>query len=143
MVALGGTAVLSLLLSSCSSTVALDLKTGDCLDLPDDTDLQAGFEITSAQTVACSESHDAQVIGEQELDGEEYPGEAAIQEIADDFCVTEFESFTGVPLSQSALDVFPLIPTEESWDKADDRTLLCIAVNMTKQVTDTFENQTE
>lgn len=139
----GSTAALALLLAGCSSTVAIDLKTGDCLDLPEDANLEAGFEMTSVKTVDCSESHDAQVIGEKELEDGDYPGVASIQKIAYEFCVPEFENFTGVPLSQSTLDVFPLVPTEESWDKADDRTLVCIAANTSKQVTDTFEDQTD
>ncbi|MDO5048572.1 MAG: septum formation family protein [Actinomycetaceae bacterium] len=136
----GGAAVFALLLAGCGSTVAIDLQTGDCLQLPEDYDLQGGFEMTSVNTTKCSEPHDAQVIGQEELQYAEFPGLDVIQEDAAAFCSAAFEEFVGTPLAESQLDVFPLSPTEDSWNKAEDRTLLCIAVNTTSQVSDTFKN---
>ena len=136
---IGGALAFALLLSACSTTSALELKVGNCLDLPNDTEMSAGFELTTVKTVSCSSEHEAQVYAEKELTGNEFPGTDAIQDIAAEFCTEEFKTFVGSEIGTSTLDIYPLMPTAESWEQAGDRTLLCVAISPTP-VTTTFEN---
>lgn len=136
---IGGALAFALLLSACSTTSALELKVGNCLDLPNDTEMSAGFELTTVKTVSCSSEHEAQVYAEKELTGNEFPGTDAIQDIAAEFCTEEFKTFVGSEIGTSTLDIYPLMPTAESWEQAGDRTLLCVAISPTP-VTNTFEN---
>ena len=136
---IGGALAFALLLSACSTTSALELKVGNCLDLPNDAEMSAGFELTTVKTVSCSSEHEAQVYAEKELAGNEFPGTDAIQNIAAEFCTEEFKTFVGSEIGTSTLDIYPLMPTAESWEQAGDRTLLCVAISPTP-VTNTFEN---
>ena len=136
---IGGALAFALLLSACSTTSALELKVGNCLDLPNDAEMSAGFELTTVKTVSCSSEHEAQVYAEKELTGNEFPGTDAIQDIAAEFCTEEFKTFVGSEIGTSTLDIYPLMPTAESWEQAGDRTLLCVAISPTP-VTNTFEN---
>lgn len=136
---IGGALALALLLSACSNTSALELEAGNCLDLPDNAELSAGFELATVKTVSCTSEHEAQVYAEKELTGDEFPGTDAIQNIASEFCTAEFKTFVGSEIGTSTLDIYPLMPTAESWDQAGDRTLLCVAISPTP-VTNTFEN---
>ncbi|MDO5034890.1 MAG: septum formation family protein [Actinomycetaceae bacterium] len=136
---LGGATAIALLLSACSTVSTLDLEPGDCINLPDDTNVATGIELASVSQVSCSSEHEAQVYASVELDGEEMPSPEELQQRAIEFCEPAFEEFVGVPLARSSLDAFPLMPTKEGWERAGDRTLLCVAFSASP-VTDTFKN---
>lgn len=135
----GSVLALACTLSACSSTSALDLNTGDCFELPDDIDIVQGFELSSLETVPCVSAHDAQVVGEEELSDGDFPGQEEIQTRAVDFCSEAFEDFVGIPYTESSLDVVPLGPSKDSWERANDRALLCVAVS-TEQVSESFKD---
>jgi len=97
----------------------LALRVGDCLVM---SDVAEGL-VDSVPTVPCSDPHDGEVYAEKVLAGDALPADADDQ--ADEFCVTEFESFVGLPYADSVLSMAVLRPTEDSWD-AGDRTVQCI-----------------
>lgn len=143
-VALAGAA---LILSGCSTTV-FDLKVGDCLVLPDDLDPSEGFELTTVKTVECNEPHQGEIVADQDVTDSDfpdveagaYPGEEALFEKSKDICLPAFESYVGTTFDESELDLLPLTPTQDSWNKADDRAIVCIAVNLNDEVTTTFKD---
>ena len=130
-----GTSALALTgLAACSSTSVLDLKVGDCLRSSDFT----GAEVTDIATVSCSEPHDAEIYAATELPDGDYPGVEAARTAAEDFCLPAVEDFVGVGYLDTELEVYPLLPTEGSWDAEDDREILCILV-APEDVTGTLE----
>lgn len=137
----------ALVLSSCSTTV-FDLKVGDCLVLPDDLDLDRGFELTTVKTVECNEPHQGEIVADHKVTDSDfpaveagtYPGEDALFEKSKDVCISAFESYVGTSFEESELDLLPLTPTLDSWNKADDRAIVCVAINLNDEVTSTFKD---
>jgi hypothetical protein len=114
---------LALLLAACSGNV-FDLDVGDCFD---DGDISTGpevEEIGQVPLVDCSEPHDNEVYDTVTVDGDEYPGDQAIAEHANEVCLSAFEGFVGLDYMSSDLDFGWLVPTAESWGTGD-RTVAC------------------
>ncbi|WP_413451987.1 septum formation family protein [Georgenia phoenicis] len=120
--------------AGCTMNSVLDLEVGDCVNLDD---LQ-GDEVSTVKALDCSEEHDGEIFGEHVFSGDEYPGEATVQEESDAACTEQFEEFMGLPYLESELYFVSLYPSEESWDKADDRTSLCI-VQAPETMTESLE----
>ncbi|HMG28909.1 MAG TPA: septum formation family protein [Jiangellaceae bacterium] len=99
----------------------LDLKVGDCLaeSVPG-----GGEEVSSVQSVPCSEPHSEEVYAAVTLPEGDFPGEEAVVAQAEELCTAEFESFVGLPYEESALYLSYLTPTEESWSHGD-REVVC------------------
>jgi hypothetical protein len=49
--------------------------------------------------------------------------------ISEDLCITQFEGYVGLDYQSSALAVFPIFPTEESWNDDEDREIICALYN--------------
>jgi len=111
-------------LTSCSDDGdANDLGVGDCTN----DDLTG--EVADVETVDCDESHVAEVYAVFDLEGRDFPGDAETASQAEDGCNgPRFEDYVGIPYNQSTLYTTFLTPTEESWNDADDRTVICFAV---------------
>jgi hypothetical protein len=122
-------------LSGCTSTSVLTLGVGDCLHA---ADLERGESVSDIVTVPCDEPHDAEIFASRDLPAGDYPGLDGVRAEAENFCLPEFESFVGIAYLESELDVYPLLPTSDSWEQEDDRTILCIAV-APEDVTGTLE----
>ena len=107
--------------------VAVDvfyLKVGDCLA---DPLVDGGAEeVSSVQSVPCSEPHSGEVYAALTLpEGEgDYPGGEAVTAQADELCAAEFESFVGLPYDESVLYLSYLYPLEENWSSGA-RGVLC------------------
>ncbi|UFU05925.1 septum formation family protein [Ruania halotolerans] len=98
-------------------------EVGECAQL---ADLQSD-EITEIPTVDCSEEHDAQFFHKFDLPDGDFPGTDGVQTAAEEGCLgTEFENFVGTSYEESALYANFIGPTQETWDQADDREVLCI-----------------
>jgi hypothetical protein len=82
-----------------------DLETGDCIESPG-----SSIEVDSVDQVDCGPGA-LRVIERFELEGEEYPGDAALQEMIAAGCPIE--------------TVYTLGPTQDSWEKVDDRLVVC------------------
>ncbi|MFC4556249.1 septum formation family protein [Georgenia faecalis] len=124
----------ALVLAGCSGSSVLELEVGDCLRSPD---LEAE-EVSTVETLECSEPHDAEVYAELTFDGDEYPGTSTVQADSEEFCLAEFEPYVGIAYEESEIYMTTMYPTEESWDQADDRTALCILLPQ-EDVTESLE----
>ncbi len=114
--------LLGLVATACSPS-ALAFTIGDCINLPD------GDQITDYEDVECSEAHDAEVYAlPQHPDGPDapYPGREALNEFAAERCTSAFEEYVGIAYEQSAIYFSPLTPSQESWDSAEDREVVCL-----------------
>lgn len=109
-------------LAACQQQVAT-VDVGECLD---SASLEG--EITEIPTVDCTESHDAQVVGKFELADGDFPGDDAIYDEAEAQCVVLFEEFVGISWEESSVPQMSWVPpSEETWNQADDREVICIA----------------
>lgn len=116
--------VLGAVAAGCTQS-ALEFTIGECVNLPD------GTQISEYETVDCEEAHDAEVYSlPQHPDGPEaeYPGQAALEQFADDRCKEDFESYVGIAYDESVIYSTALTPSQESWEQAEDREIVCLLV---------------
>lgn len=101
-------------------TSVFDLGVGDCFDDP----ATATDEVSSVATVDCAEPHDNEIYHAYQVDYPAFPGRTTMLEDAGEECVANFQAFVGRSFADSDLDVFPITPTQASWDDGD-REVLC------------------
>lgn len=126
-----GISVLALTVSGLAAcaTTSLSLGKGDCFTSPDFAKSPDGGRFSNLTKLACNQPHDAEVIASSKLAEGPFPGAEELDSAARTFCVESFATVVGVPLEESALDIRPVYPTKESWEKAADREILCVAVS--------------
>ncbi|MDO9398555.1 MAG: septum formation family protein [Herbiconiux sp.] len=103
-----------------TDTDVFTLAVGDCLN---DTE---GTEVTEVPIVDCSAEHDFEVYSEFELEGDEFPGDDAIDSEADAQCLAAFDGFVGIAYDDSQYGYTYFTPTEGSWTDGDDRLVSCL-----------------
>jgi hypothetical protein len=80
--------------------------------------------------VNCAEPHDKVVFELIEYtETDTYPGTDQMSAISDELCRAQFDGYVGIDYENSALEVFPIFPTEESWNEDDDREIICALYN--------------
>ncbi|CAN5809917.1 hypothetical protein BH18ACT6_BH18ACT6_06750 [soil metagenome] len=100
------------------------LPVGTCFDD------QSGDEISSVPEVECSEPHDNEVFALIDYtETDVYPGPEEISDIGTNVCVEQFEAYVGIDYLSSALEVFSIYPSEDSWADGD-RELICVLYNV-------------
>ncbi|PWD49471.1 hypothetical protein C8046_00785 [Serinibacter arcticus] len=110
-------------------TDVFSIAVGDCFN---DVDSD---QITELPTVPCAEAHDNEVYAEYTFTEDEYPGDDVVQTRAQEECLAVWEEFVGVAYESSALEVFPITPTEGSWNDGNDRLVSCAIWDPAGQVT--------
>ncbi|MGH8959119.1 MAG: septum formation family protein [Acidimicrobiia bacterium] len=109
---------------ACGQQSVFSLPVGTCFDD------QAGGEISSVPEVDCSQPHDNEVFALIEYtETDTYPGADGMSGISEGLCMAQFEGYVGLDYQSSALEVFPIFPTEESWNEDDDREIICALYN--------------
>ena len=105
------------------SESVFDLRVGDCMKDLEETDAQLTVDV-----MPCAEPHDAEAVSQFHLPDGDWPGMPAMTREATRRCLDEVGSAaTGAPRVEE-IEAFYLHPTEESWQRQDDRTVLCIAL---------------
>jgi Septum formation len=89
------------------------------------------------ETVPCSKPHSEEIYVTPTLPEGDFPGQDAIFEQAEELCITEFESFVGLPYEESALDIDISTPSERTW-REDDRLVICAIFDPTGDTTGTL-----
>lgn len=100
------------------------LEVGTCFD-----DVVAG-EVGDVPIVDCAEAHDNEVYHLFDLPDGDFPGSSAVGSAADQGCFDAFPTFVGIDYQSSVLVYSGLVPTEESWEKGDDREVVCYLFHM-------------
>ncbi|WP_304453823.1 septum formation family protein [Nocardiopsis sp. YSL2] len=138
-VVLSGCGVVTQILGAADNNV-FDLNVGDCFI---DSEMEAAFggeEVTEVPLVDCAEPHDSEFFVSHQMAEGEYPGDEAVTAEATELCEGDaFTEFVGVPWEESALYAYPLTPTEDSWNRIDDREILCYVYDPEEMVTGTLE----
>ncbi len=94
---------------------------GDCLPSNAMAD-----EMSAVDVVPCSEPHGFEVYHEFNLEDGEYPAEDDLWDAVGEGCIPAFDEFVGIAFEESALEIYPLWPTEASWEELDDRLVQCL-----------------
>ncbi|MFT4157827.1 MAG: septum formation family protein [Microbacterium sp.] len=104
------------------------LKVGDCK-----LESASGL-ISDVDVVPCSEPHDEEVYYEITMDDGEF-SEDAIDAASEECIGDAFTNFVGLTYNESTLEVYPLTPTQETWDELNDRVIQCIVSDPAGQTT--------
>ncbi len=127
--------ILSLMVAACSPS-ALAFTIGECVNIPD------GDQISDYERVDCAEAHDAEVYAlPQHPDAADapYPGRESLNDFAAERCQGEFEPYVGIAYEQSTIYFSPLTPSQDSWDQAEDREVVCLLRGAPTAEGDSFE----
>lgn len=111
---------------------------GECTNLEGTSEQDE--QISDIPTVACDTPHKWEAYAEWQLDlAAEFPGLDALTSQAEDFCLKEFDAYIGTRYDDSELDLIPVTPTEDGWDRLRDRTVTCL-VGLESGVTGTLKD---
>jgi hypothetical protein len=116
---------LLLVASGCSTKGnVFSLSVGDCFN--GWTPTYEHSEVEDVDVVSCSKSHISEVYAEFELTGSSWPGELSVIERSEDGCWTRFAPFVGIEYEDSEWYISTFYPTQDSWNKVDDREVICL-----------------
>lgn len=99
---------------------------GDCFDDPENL----SDEISDVAAVPCSSEHDNEVYHLFDMPEGAWPGDDAIDQAFADTCLPAFEAYVGTSYELSEFYIYPITPTEQSWDQ-DDREVVCVLYDET------------
>lgn len=105
-----------------------DLKDGDCLAPPKALDK----EIDKINVVPCADAHTQEVYGSVKSTADAFPGIGELTHFADSKCVGELQTKLGVSPS-SGYFISYLLPSFDSWNKDNDRSVTCVLVFPTEK----------
>jgi hypothetical protein len=113
-------ALLVALLVGCGSQSVFSIDVGTCFD---DTEAE---QVSSVPEVDCAEPHDNEVFALiNYTESDSYPGEDTMNERGKELCIAQFDAYVGLSYPESDLEVFPITPTEDSWNESNDREIIC------------------
>ena len=120
----GGVLAAAFCLAACGDDVpANDVEVGQC------TNQDLTGQVGEIDTVDCDNAHTAEVFALFDLDGDDYPGSEEVASLATEGCTGDrFEEYVGLSYAESEIFAANIAPTEETWNDADDRTVICFAV---------------
>jgi hypothetical protein len=101
------------------------MRAGDCFD-----DATFGSEVAEVPAVPCAQAHDNEVYATFDVPGDAFPGQDQLDELAEQGCLDRFAAAIGAPYEESVLVFTTLIPSENSWNRRDDREVICVAYHM-------------
>jgi hypothetical protein len=111
-------------MSACGGGTVFTLEVGTCFDDSEES------QISEVPEVDCSEPHDNEVFAVFDYtETDTYPGSDPMADAAKALCIDEFDSYVGMTYLDSALEVFPITPTQGSWDNGD-REVICALYNL-------------
>jgi hypothetical protein len=105
-----------------------DLHPGDCLLPPKELDK----EIDQINVVPCTDAHTQEVYGSVKHTADAFPGVGVLSQFADSKCVGELQTKLGVSPS-AGYYVSYLLPSFDSWNKDNDRSVTCVLVFPTEK----------
>lgn len=133
-IVVGGVFIAAVVNEVSGTTSVFDLEVGDCTELPED-----GEEIARIETFECTEPHGAEVVSVGVLgqEGDPYPGTDGMIELIEDACIDDFVDYVDFDYLQSDFKLFPITPTESTWD--DDRSYVCLAYDPAGELTESIK----
>ena len=120
----------ALVVTGCSEGNVFSLEAGTCFDDVSALTEEGGGEVGDVPIVDCAEPHDNEVYATFDLTDESFPGTEAVRQAADEGCDARFEDYVGTDSASSRFMYSHLVPTEQTWDTADDREVVCFLYDM-------------
>lgn len=112
---------------------SFSVRVGDCLGkLPSESTQDLAL-------LPCAEPHHWEAFATSTLTGEDFPGNAAVRDRAQEACAVAYADFVGVSVGRSKLELTMLTPTRQTWTQASDREVVCLAGNPAGGITGTLE----
>ena len=108
-------------LAGCSTTID-SLSVGDCFSGPEAS--YTATEVSDVDVVECSEPHRYEIYAAKEMTNSSFPGESQAANMADDYCLSRFESFVGMEYDYSIYYISSVFPTSGAWSQGD-RSIQC------------------
>lgn len=99
-----------------------ELTVGMCLD-----ETFATGTVQDVPELPCDQPHWGEIYDLFDIEGDVFPGDAAVNTAAEEGCLASFAGYVGIDFAQSILLVNYLVPTEQSWTGGDDREVVCFA----------------
>jgi len=91
----------------------------------------AASTVSEFDVVDCTESHTVELIHKFDLPDGDFPGAEEISTATQEQCQgSTFEDYVGLDYQSSEIEIYPVTPTEETWNDADDREVLCFGGNL-------------
>lgn len=107
-------------LTAATTADAYAIQVGDCVG-----ELGSGA-VTKIELMPCDQKHYWEAFLQATLDGTDYPGDVALATQSEERCTQAFADFVGVELKKSKYGFTYLSPTEQTWNGAKDRELVCL-----------------
>ncbi|WEK60018.1 MAG: hypothetical protein P0Y60_11785 [Candidatus Microbacterium colombiense] len=109
------------------------LKVGDCkLESPDGL-------LENADVVPCDKEHDEEVYYEITMPDGDFSEEDI--DAASYECIGDpFTEFVGIANEESALQVYPITPTKDTWEQLNDRIIQCVILDPAGPVTGSLKD---
>lgn len=108
-------------LAGCSTTID-SLSVGDCFKGPEAS--YVGIEVSDVDVVDCSEPHRYEIYAAKEMTNNSFPGDNQAANMADDYCLSRFQSYVGLEYNYSIYYISSVVPTSGSWSQGD-RSIQC------------------
>lgn len=99
---------------------AVELRVGDCYDLKD----PQASEIEDVTAKPCTEAHEYELYFIGSMPVGPYPADSVFEQYFAANCDPAFTTYVGKSWQESTLDIYWLIPTEDSW-RQGDRSVQC------------------
>ncbi|MBN4047572.1 septum formation family protein [Acidimicrobiaceae bacterium AH-315-P05] len=110
--------------AACSSGNVFAIEVGQCFNDPDNFE-----EVSDVEMVDCSDPHDNEAYHVYDMTQDDFPGDAAVQDLAQIECVARFDAYVGSDYATSSLDIGAFFPTNETWDQ-NDREVICFLYDL-------------
>ena len=123
--------LLSVLLftTSCSQNNVFSLKVGQCFG----DAIPAGGKVENVDKVDCEEPHLNEIYAVLELPDGDFQ-RMSIEEDSVELCLEAFEPFVGLNYAESVYEFDLLRPSSESWEKMNDREVICYLYDLRGQL---------
>ncbi len=108
------------------SVDAFEVRVGDCFD----DGAFANAQISEVPGVPCSAPHDNEIYAAFDIAGDAWPGDDDVEAAATQGCYDRFAAAIGESYEESAVDFTTIYPSEGSWNRADDREVLCVGFDV-------------
>lgn len=77
--------------------------------------------------MACTASHSHEIFATPvDKTHDVFPGVKALEQLAQEVCYAEFDTFVGISPFDSELNVTWIVPSLSTWNDKKDRTILCV-----------------
>lgn len=113
-------------ITSAGSVDAFEVHVGDCFD----DDAFASSEISELPGVPCSEPHDNEIYATFDIAAAAWPGDDEVEQLAQEGCYDRFAASIGKSYEDSTIDFTTIYPSKGSWDRVDDREVICVGYDM-------------